>query len=332
MCFVFFIKNKGDGFMSNFDIVKLDDFSKEIMHAFNSIDTKYEWVYVYICGCKTGDVISSDASLFVENDGKVKELFNMFLNGDSELEDAYVIDRCVDAVEQSTYNLLKTECLGMGNNYFELVFRVSRTGECEVMGTNRDVNNYEMFFQRRYEWIKNTFSELAELPYVYSSGKIMSRSNEIDSADTSDNLIVKKCGFEKSRYQNNHVKVLTNEEIMKYGKLISDVYEEELIPMVMTNLGDLFVYAPEDDLFGYLELGGYVDFYDDEMSTGLVHLGNVIFDTLYERRNNFNSELFGIELKKDEILYKMDDKNGDGNYTFVTLDMETAFRLKLDIN
>lgn len=189
--------------MSKFDIVKLGDFSKEIMHAFNSIDTKYEWVYVYICGCKTGDVISSDASLFVENDGKVKELFNMFLNGDSELEDAYVIDRCVDAVEQSAYTLLKTEFSDVDKGYFELVFRVSRTGECEVMGTNRDVNNYEMFFQRRYEWIKNTFSDLDELPYVYSSGKIISRSNEIDSADTSDNLIVKSAGL-----KNRDIKII----------------------------------------------------------------------------------------------------------------------------
>ena len=294
--------------------------------AFKGIDDTYELLYVYLSGGNIDGNVRSDTYVYAYKDGVVKDLFEMKEASDSDIIDFYVVDDGIIFLEQDAFNLMSHYFKGE-LPYLEISFSMTRKGDIRLISFNNCFENSKKFVDRNKTWVNTQFRDTSLLSRLHSCDNMLSNHYEKNLGSLENNLISKYIKNINSRYQKNHIKVLTNEEIEKYSAILYTYYEEPFIPFIMTNLGDMFVYYVEDNSIGFLELGSHFEYHLDCSETGIAYLVNHLIDELYVRRSYFNAKLFDIDLQYNELIY-VDDMNNEYS-GYVIKDMEDVINLRL---
>ena len=284
--------------------------------------------YVYAQRYKSHVITRYEFSIFLKIEDKLISIVDLdkYINLNGFDLHGYVLDK-----EDEFDDFVRVVSNNDENNYCEFDMEIDLSNESFILcDFRKDFYYTNDFSVSQLNWLKYKFDDLSNLPNTYSVGYLFMNPNTQFKESISKNFLVKR-GFNLiySRYQNNHVKVLTNKEIKKYGKIASKVFDVKLEPFLMTNTGSMFLYSKKTNsiyLWGLDENCMNLFDVNDEL---LSYLKYEYFTELSRIRYVFNDDLFSITLGEHESLFNFKHFSDKDAGDFQIVDTDHLIQLRL---
>lgn len=304
-----------------------ETFMNEIEEIYEIVQPEYNSYYLYV----SVDVIEAfyrpNVCIYVEKDGKVMDIY------DTEKVDGYAVDmfnRVLVSFDDRLFDML-TEYWGgtKTKKYIEFTVRVTGTDEIEVLTILEGEENSVNFVDNQHAWLKRTFKDLSGLSDLYRMRSILDDPTDVTECKMSKNFLVKyDASLVNSRFHNNHVKLLANDEIKKYKKVLKKVFGKSYIPFLMTNVGSMFVYNKKDKTVYYCNLTYVTDFKVCKVTdTNIRYFIRDYVREISRVRFLFNFDLFEIPLRHDHLLYVQKDVQDEVKENYIAMDMGEVIKL-----
>lgn len=129
-------------------------------------------------------------------------------------------------------------------------------------------------------------------------------------------------------FENHHVKVLSEEKSKEISKSLSQILHMKVEAFLIVNIGNVFIYIPDMKAI-YLYFPEYMkaERVENLERNNLDWFLNTYLANSEVIRYIFNSDLFELALKDNEILYLPIDAKNEQAESYRPVDMEVYFEL-----